>query len=136
MDGARDFDFWLGTWECAWDGGSGRNVVDWVCQGRVLRERFDAAEHGLVGTSISVYDAAASCWVQTWMDSDGGWFHLIGARSGRAIDLLTTTLDGDGYRKRMRFSDIDEAGFRWTWARSRSGGQWEPLWAIDYRRAS
>jgi len=89
MDAERGFDFWLGTWDCAWDGGRGRNVVDRVCEGRVVRERFDAAAHGLVGTSISVYDSAAARWVQTWMDSDGSWFHLTGGMRGGAMELLT-----------------------------------------------
>jgi hypothetical protein len=42
MDGSRDFDFWIGAWRCSWQGGDGRNVVEWVCGGRVLRESFDA----------------------------------------------------------------------------------------------
>jgi hypothetical protein len=136
MDAARDFDFWVGTWDCSWDGGSGRNVVDWVCEGRVLRERFDASAHGLVGTSISVYDAAAGRWVQTWMDSEGSWFHLTGVMSGGMLDLLTTELDADGCRKRMRFSDIGAERFLWTWSRSRREDDWEPLWAIEYLRSS
>jgi hypothetical protein len=136
MDAARDFGFWVGTWDCTWDGGSGRNVVDWVCEGRVLQERFDASAHGLVGTSISLYDAAAGRWVQTWMDSEGSWFHLMGAMSGGVMDLLTTELDADGYRKRMRFSEIGAERFLWTWARSRGEDDWEPLWAIRYRRAA
>jgi len=134
MGADRDFDFWAGTWECSWDGGTGRNVVDWVCEGRVLRERFDASEHGLVGTSISVYDQRTGRWVQTWMDSDGSWFHLTGAMRDGAMELLTTLDDADGYTKRMRFSDIEPASFRWTWSRSCGGDEWEPLWEIDYRR--
>jgi hypothetical protein len=135
MDGSRDFDFWIGTWDCSWDGGAARNVVDRVCGGRVVRERFDGSAHDLVGTSISVYDDVARSWVQTWMDSDGSWFHLTGAMTNGAMELLTTTLDAEGYRKRMRFADIERDAFRWTWARSRDEAEWEQLWAIDYRRA-
>src|SRR5436190_22003413 len=134
MDGSRDFDFWVGTWDCSWEGGAARNVVDWACDGRVLRERFDGAAHGLVGTSISVYDRSAHLWVQTWMDSDGSWFHLTGGMRDGALELLTTTCDGEGYRKRMRFADIEPESFAWSWARSRDGGEWEQLWAIAYRR--
>jgi hypothetical protein len=133
MDGARDFDFWVGTWHCVWDGGEGGNVVDWACGGRVLRERFDAEPHGLVGTSLSVYDAAAGCWVQTWMDSNGSWFHLKGARGADGMELRTTTAE-DGYRKRMRFTDIHDDRFDWEWSRSQDGAAWEPVWAISYTR--
>ena len=134
MDGSRDFDFWIGTWHCSWEGGEGRNVVDWVCAGRVLREAFDAEPHGLVGTSLSVYDPGAGCWMQTWMDSTGTWFHLSGARDDDGMELRTTTLDVDGYRKRMRFARIHDEGFEWDWSRSKAGAPWEPLWAISYRR--
>lgn len=136
MDAERAFDFWVGVWDCSWDGGGARNVVDWVCEGRVLRERFDAAAHGLVGTSISVYDAAAGRWVQTWMDSDGSWFHLTGGSVDGGMELLTTAPEAEGYVKRMRFSDISAGSFRWTWARSQDCGKWLPLWEISYRRAA
>src|SRR5690348_13578108 len=130
MDGSRDFDFWIGTWDCTWEGGEGRNVVDWACGGRVVREAFDAEPHGLVGTSLSVYDAVAERWVQTWMDSTGSWFHLTGARDDDGMELRTTTLDAAGYRKRMRFTRIHPEGFEWDWSRSQDGDSWEPLWAI------
>jgi hypothetical protein len=130
----RDFDFWAGVWECAWDGGTGRNTIEWVCGGRVLRESFDAAEHGLVGTSISVYDASSGRWVQTWMDSQGSWFHLTGGMRDGAMELLTTTADEQGHRKRMRFAGIGPDGFDWTWSRTTDGTAWEPLWSITYSR--
>jgi hypothetical protein len=50
-----------------------------------------------------------------------------------AMELLTTSLDAGGYRKRMRFADITPASFRWTWARSRNV-DWEDLWEIAYLR--
>jgi hypothetical protein len=134
MDGSRDFDFWVGTWDCSWRGGEGRNVIGWTCDGRVLREEFDARQHGLVGTSLSTYDPADECWVQTWMDSDGSWFHLTGAVHDGAMELMTTTPDRDGYRKRMRFDGIRDDRFDWAWSRSQDGSSWEALWAITYRR--
>jgi hypothetical protein len=134
VDGSRDFDFWVGSWDCSWSGGEGRNVVEWICGGRVLHEAFDAERHGLVGTSVSVYDAACGRWVQTWMDSSGAWFHLSGTRGRNGMELRSTTASGDGYRKRMRFTDIHEDRFEWDWSRSRDGIRWEPLWAISYRR--
>jgi hypothetical protein len=67
------------------------------------------------------------------MDSDGSWFHLTGGMREGAMELLTTSLDAGGYRKRMRFADITPASFRWTWARSRNV-DWEDLWEIAYLR--
>jgi len=132
-DPRRQFDFWLGRWQARWDGGAGTNVVESVCEGRVIRESFDAP--GLVGTSISVYDAAAERWVQTWMDSQGSWFHLTGAMRDGAMELFTTEPDADGCRKRMRFAAIAADRFEWTWSRS-AGDGWDQLWRIDYARAT
>jgi hypothetical protein len=135
-DPRRQFDFWIGTWRGAWDGGAGSNVVAPICQGAVIHESFRSDGDELVGTSISVYDTAAGCWVQTWMDNQGRWFHLTGEFAGGAIDLITTTDDAGGYRKRMRFDAIAPGGFDWTWARSRDGSAWEPLWTIAYTRTA
>ena len=102
-------------------------------EGRVIRESFDAP--GLIGTSISVYDAAAARWVQTWMDSQGSWFHLTGGMRDGAMELFTTEPDADGCRKRMRFAAIAGGSFEWTWSRSAADG-WDELWRIDYTRAT
>ena len=131
-DPRRQLDFWLGCWRCDWEGGTGRNTVEAVCDGRVIRESFQA--DGLIGTSISVYDETAGSWVQTWMDSQGGWFHLTGAMRDGAFELETTTPDAEGRRKRMRFAAITHGSFEWTWARSVAGGGWEQLWRIAYSR--
>ena len=130
-DPLRQFDFWLGEWRCSWDGGAGRNLVEAVCGGRVLRESFDGRpDLDLVGTSISTYDERAGRWVQTWMDSQGSWFHLTGVFSDGAMELVTTAA---AETKRMRFQDIGEHGFTWTWA-SAAGSGWTELWRIEYRR--
>jgi hypothetical protein len=50
------------------------------------------------------------------------------------MELLTTEPDSHGDTKRMRFQDIAESGFTWTWSRS-AGGEWTELWRIEYRRA-
>lgn len=37
----------------------------------------------------------------------------------------------------MRFSDIDNDRFAWSWEASTDGGTtWKPLWELAYRRAS
>jgi hypothetical protein len=133
-DPRRQFDFWLGAWRCAWFGGEGTNLVEAVCGGRVLRESFDGRPAiDLVGTSISAYDESARCWVQTWMDSQGSWFHLTGTFRDGAMELVTTQPNARGDTKRMRFEDITERAFTWTWASS-GGGEWTELWRIEYSR--
>jgi hypothetical protein len=134
-DPRRQFDFWIGRWDCTWEDGHGRNEVTSICEGTVIQERFAADDGQLDGVSISIFDSRRECWVQTWMDSQGSWFHLTGRFEADAMNLYTTEVDADGYRKRMRFAAITANGFAWSWARSRSMTGWEPLWAIDYRRA-
>ena len=133
-DPRRQFDFWLGEWRCAWEGGAGANSIELICAGAVVHESFRSDDAELVGTSISVYDAGAGAWVQTWMDNQGSWFHLTGRFADGAMDLYTTTPDAQGFRKRMRFSGISDDAFDWSWARSADMAAWEPLWAISYTR--
>ena len=134
-DPRRQFDFWLGEWRCSWDGGEGRNTVDAICDGQVIRESFDASADALVGTSISLYDEAANRWVQTWNHSQGSWFHLRGQFRDGAMELFTTEPDANGETKRMRFHDIGRDGFTWTWSSAPAAGEWSQLWQIGYRRA-
>jgi len=132
-DPRRQFDFWVGRWDCAWEGGTGTNVVTPECDGAVIHERFASAE--LSGVSISVYDASVERWVQSWMDSQRSWFYLTGSFEDGAMNLYTTTADRQGHRKRMRFDAITPGGFRWSWSRSRDMSEWEAVWTIDYRKA-
>jgi hypothetical protein len=129
-DPRRQFDFWLGEWRCTWEGGAGANTIALICEGAVVHESFRSEDAELVGTSISVYDAAAGVWVQTWMDNQGSWFHLTGRFADGVMDLYTTTPDADGFRKRMRFSGISDD----AWARSADMAAWDALWAISYTR--
>ena len=62
-DPRRQFDFWLGEWRCTWEGGAGANTIALICEGAVVHESFRSEDAELVGTSISVYDAAAGAWV-------------------------------------------------------------------------
>jgi hypothetical protein len=131
-DPRRQLDFWLGDWDCAWEGGHGRNRVVAECDGRVIREAFDGSADGLIGASISLYDERAGCWRQSWGDSLGGWFDLRGGARDGGFELHTEA-DAEGSVKRMRFDQIEPDSFRWTWSRSADGG-WEPLWTIRYTR--
>ena len=129
MDGSRDMDFWVGTWDAEWVGGRGTNRVTTECGGRVVVERFEAPGDAFEGTSISVWDATAGVWRQAWADSQGGWFDLSGGRCDDGFELVTA--DGG---KRMRFTDIASDCFTWTW-QAEEGGGWRDLWRIAYVRA-
>ena len=144
ISGPAALDFWVGDWVCTWDGGHGRNRVAMELDDHVVVERFDSlAPERWSGMSVSVFDARDGRWRQTWVDSTGNYWAL---EEGRDQDDLTFEVDetevrDDGsrvdVRKRMVFSDVAEDSFHWRWERSvDDGDSWEPLWTIDYHRAT
>jgi hypothetical protein len=40
----RQFDIWIGSWDCTWEGGDGTNVVTAELNGIVTHERFGLLE--------------------------------------------------------------------------------------------
>ena len=135
---AHSFDFWLGTWRCTWDGGEGTNTITRTLDDHVILERFTAAgAEPFEGMSMSVFDPAQG-WRQTWVDSNGSYWHFVGGHD-EAGDLCFTTpgpVDAERLVKRMVFSDITPDAFAWRWESSPDAVTWTQRWAIDYRRAS
>lgn len=132
MAGAADFDFWLGEWDCAWEDGQGRNAVARELGGAVIVERFDARPgEDFRGMSVSVFDADEQLWRQTWVDSRGGYLDFTGSATADGMQLEREAAD---VRFRMRWFDIEPDSLEWTWERASTGGAWETLWAISYRR--
>ena len=135
---ARSFDFWLGTWRCTWDGGEGTNTITRTLDEHVILERFTAAgAEAFEGMSVSVFDRAQG-WRQTWVDSNGSYWHFVGGHD-EAGDLCLTTpgpVDAERHVKRMVFGDITSDAFAWRWESSPDAVTWTQRWAIDYRRAS
>ena len=121
-DRAGDFDFWVGEWECTWDGG------------RAVLECFDGSADGdLRGVSISAWDAAHGCWAQTWADNHGNVFQLTGGLRGDGTMEIRTAPALDGSVRRMTFASIEPDGFDWEWSAS-AGDGFEPMWALRYTR--
>ena len=130
MGSADDFDFWLGRWRASWgeDGAHGTNTITKEYGGRVVYERFDGRPGAeFTGMSVSVYDEGDDCWYQTWVDDAGSHFELTGRFENGEMTLLCR----DTYR--MRFFEITDTSFEWTWER-RAGDGWELAWAISYER--
>lgn len=145
--GHDEFDFWVGGWELSWpaeqmggapeERGSGRNRVERVLNGCVIEENFSADDGSFRGHSMSVFDADAGLWRQTWVDSSAGYIVLTGRfKDGRMI-LSTEPRERDGQIvvNRMVFRDITRDSLRWDWQGSRDGGEtWTDLWNIEYNR--
>lgn len=130
-------DFWIGTWDAAWDGGGGRNVVSRELGGRVIVERFEAGgDEPFSGMSLSVEDTATGFWRQTWADSAGSYWAFEGGPrdDGTFVFATPERVDADAVFKRMVFSDITDDTFRWRWEFSPDGERWEQRWEIRYTR--
>ncbi len=130
------FDFWLGEWECAWEGGSGSNRVTKILDGRVIQEEFDGRPGlALQGRSLSIYDEGIGKWRQTWVDNEGGYLDLAGEFSDGEMRLFTQReVQGRTVHLRMIFADITPDSFHWRWESSPDGVEWQTRWAIRYTR--
>ncbi|MEO5574911.1 MAG: hypothetical protein ABIR67_03475 [Gaiellaceae bacterium] len=88
LDAARQFDFWLGDWDCTWHADGlehvGTNSVYADLGGMVLVENSDGRPSlDYQGLSYSVYDRKVQCWRQTWVDGEGGCLTFVGRYRGR-----------------------------------------------------
>jgi hypothetical protein len=141
LDAARQFDFWLGEWDCSWSDDSGRhlgtNSVYLDLGGCVVVENFDGRPSlDFQGLSFSVYDRKARRWKQTWVDSQGGYLDFVGGFADGVMELRRDgELDDAGSTFRMRWENIERDSFDWSWQRSDDGGDaWHSLWEIEYTR--
>ncbi len=130
-----DLDFWLGSWTCTWDGGSGTNRVTREFGERVIVERFEAiSPEPFRGMSVSVFDPHSG-WRQTWVDANGSYWHFLGGVADDGFVFATSgPVDTEQVYKRMVFSDIADDRFHWRWEASPDGAAWTARWSIDYRR--
>jgi hypothetical protein len=141
LDAARQFDFWLGDWDCTWHADGlehvGTNSVYADLGGAVIVENFDGRPSlDFQGLSFSVYDRTAGCWKQTWVDSEGSYLDFTGGYENGVMELRRTgEADGAPALFRMRFEHIEQNAFDWSWQRSTDDGHtWTTLWEIEYRR--
>ena len=135
-DANGQMDFWLGDWECRWDGGEGTNRIEKILDGRVIFERFDGRPGmNLLGRSWSVYDPVIGKWRQTWVDNEGTYLDLAGGREGDRFVLVLVRLAEETPFKRMIFQNITHQAFDWHWQASADRGKsWTDSWYIRYRR--
>ncbi len=137
---ARQFDFWVGDWDAAWQGGKGTNHVVAKWDGCVIEENFDASGpegNGLVGMSVSTYSPFLGKWRQTWVDNQGGYLDFEGGWEGDRMVLTRGAKDRQGNRflQRMVWYNIADDAFDWNWERSDDdGATWKQNWVIRYTR--
>lgn len=140
----KQFDFWVGEWELTWPGqkpgetGRGTNRITRTLDRCVVQENFSGGNSmPLRGTSVSVFDARAGKWKQTWVDNQGGYLDFVGEFKDGQMILSRTAKKPDGtpILQRMVWKNIANDTFDWSWERSQDGGKtWQVLWPIHYQR--
>lgn len=95
-DLARQFDFWVGSWECYGQSGllAGTNEVTLGYGGRALQEHWQGASGG-GGTSLNMYNPARRVWHQTWCDDSGTLLLLDGGLTEKGA----MRLEGSGPKR-------------------------------------
>ena len=136
--GADAFDFWIGVWDCEFEGGHAVNTISRELDGKVLTERFamDSPQeyHGL---SHSVFHPQLGFWQQTWVDQGGAYWHFVGGLvDGNPSFGTPAPVDEPSLFKRMVFTDITDDALEWRWESSPDREEWTQNWAISYTRRS
>ena len=88
---ARDFDFWVGTWEVRLEDGTlvGHNTVSRRDGGCAILESWSGAG-GSSGTSINYYQPSRDQWRQIWTGSNGTLIDISGGLSDGVMQLEGT----------------------------------------------
>lgn len=134
---AQQLDFWLGDWEVAWGEQRGSNRVQRLFNGQVIQEDFDGRPGAdFQGRSLSVYSPQFQQWQQTWVDTQGNYWHLRGGwQDGQFVLVADDIVQGQPVKYRMRFDHIAGDTFDWHWELSQDGGaSWELRWQLRYQR--
>ena len=134
--GPDAFDFWIGEWDCEFDGGHAVNTITRELDGKVLTERFEMDRpQRYSGLSHSVFHPQLSIWQQTWVDQGGAYWHFVGQIvDGDPSFATPTPVDEASLFKRMVFSSIRDDSLEWRWESSPDREEWTENWAISYTR--
>jgi len=135
-DEAGQFDFWIGDWDLDWANGKGTNSIDRILGDCVIRENF-AGAGGFAGGSLSMWRPKEKQWRQIWMDNQGTHLSFAGGWDGEQMVLVSEPPAGapNGRASRMRWHDIEDDSFVWTYEGSGDdGATWKTIWEINYTR--
>jgi hypothetical protein len=134
----RQFDFFVGDWD-TYDVADpskvvARNRVTVVLDGCAVREVYEQ-DDGLVGESLSIYDASRRRWHQSWFTNRGSLLLLNGGLEGERMVLTGPDRVADGTPSVLRgIWWKDGADVREKAERSMDGGKtWTPMFDIVFR---
>jgi hypothetical protein len=153
-DGARDFDFWMGSWNvhnkrlrerlqgCTqWDEFQATSIARPLPGGIGNEDEFRADLKGpFIGMSFRFYDVVKRTWAIYWADSRGGVLEppVYGSFSdGIGQFEGDDVFEGQPIRVRFLWTRVDTPNPRWEQAFSADGGKtWETNWIMDMSRSA
>ena len=137
----RTLDFWVGDWVAYDDKGRpiGTNRITRDEYGDcVITEHFRMGDGSMIGHSVSIYRPGLKQWRQTWVDSQNGFFDLVGGpvSGGDHIFVFETKRVTETQpHQRMIWQDVKPDSFTWRWQRRDKADQpWADSWVILYKR--
>ncbi len=136
LPGARQLDFWLGTWRVeAADGpplGSSRVTSD--LNHCLIEENFEG-ENGFRSRSFLFYDFVVDRWFRSYADNAGEHAELSGGLEDGRMVLTGDEVAPGGRRVRLRLTlESEGGGVRQTIELSRDGGEtWRETLRLVYR---
>ena len=134
---AREFDFWIGTWDVYNPQGRqvGVNEIDRMLKGCLLLENWTGAG-GSSGKSMNYYDPQRETWRQVWVSDRG---NVLDYRQGEfrdgAMRFRGITIDeaGDTTHQKLVFHAVAPDTVRQVFEASTDGGEtWNVTWEGIY----
>lgn len=137
----RTLDFWVGDWDAVDQQGKviGTNRITRDEYGDcIITEHFRMNDGTMIGHSVSTYRPGLKQWRQNWVDSQNGYFDLVGGPvtgSDHIFVFENKRLTETQPHQRMIFQDLKPDSFVWRWQnRAKATDAWADSWVILYRR--
>lgn len=153
VDGARDFDFLIGSWivtnrrlrrrlagSTDWEEFPATSVCRSVLHGTANMDEISMPAKGYAGMTLRLFDPARKEWSLYWVNSREGRLYppVVGRFvAGRGEFYGDDTEGGTPVRVRYIWSMITSTSARWEQAFSVDGGRsWETNWIMDFTRSA
>jgi len=131
-DEARQFDFWIGEWDCFNPQGrqDGTSVIERFAGGCGILENWTGTFGG-AGKSINFYDPVDGKWFQYWIGQNGVPIRLSGTFRDGAMRYESAQPLPDGSQSliHLTFTKIDDDTVRQLSEASTNGGK---TWTVNY----
>ena len=129
---ARQFDFWVGSWDVRTAQGdlAGTNDIKVGAGGCVLVESWKSTQGG-PGQSLNFYDADAKLWRQVWVDASAQVTRFEGTFTEGQMRFKGERVMNDGKRVpvKMTFTPLPDGRVRQMGESSSDGGK---TWTVEY----